>query len=78
MDKNEWSAYRLAVFSERVLTSVQIEDLLLLADPEEPGLHLSRFKQVLAGPNGPVTTIKRLYWIRRSETEWRIVSEDNG
>jgi hypothetical protein len=66
------------VFSERVLTSVQIEDLLLLADPEEPGLYLSRFKQVLVGPNGPVTMVKRLYWMRRSDSEWRIVSEDNG
>lgn len=78
MDKDEWSAYRLAVFSERAVTSVGIDDVLLLADPEEPGLYLSRFKQVLTGPNGPVTTMKRLYWMRRSDTEWRIVSEDNG
>lgn len=78
MDKNAWSAYRLGVFSERTLTSVQIDDVLLLADPEEPGLYLSRFKQVLAGPNGPVTTLKRLYWMRRPDNEWRIVSEDNG
>ena len=78
MDKDEWSAYRLAVFSERELTSVEVDEVLLLADPAEPGLYLSRFKQVLTGPNGPVTTLKRLYWMRRQDAEWRIVSEDNG
>jgi hypothetical protein len=78
LDKNSWSAFRLGVFSERKLTSVKIDNVLLLADPEEPNLYLSRFTQVLTDRNGSVTTTKRLYWKRRPDSGWRIVSEDNG
>jgi murein L,D-transpeptidase YafK len=78
MDKDTWSAYRLGVFSARSLSAVSISNLLLLADPEEPDLYLSRFTQVLTGTEGSVTTTKRLYWKRRPNAEWRIVSEDNG
>lgn len=78
MDKDMWSAYRLGVFSARSLTAVGISNLLLLADPEEPDLYLSRFTQVLTGDQGSVTTTKRLYWKRRPNTGWHIVSEDNG
>jgi hypothetical protein len=78
MDKDTWSAYRLGVFNARRLSGVEIHNLMLLGDPEEPDLFLSRFTQVLIGEGGPVTTTKRLYWKRRSSTQWRIVSEDNG
>jgi hypothetical protein len=78
MDKDTWSAYRLGVFNARRLSGVEIRNLMLLGDPEEPDLFLSRFTQVMIGEGGPVTTTKRLYWKRRSSTQWRIVSEDNG
>ena len=78
MDKNSWSAFRMGAFSERKLTSVEIDKVMLLADPEEADLFLSRFTQVQTGPGGSVTTLKRLYWKRRSGADWRIVSEDNG
>ena len=78
MEKSEWSAYRFGVFSARTLSGIEISDVLLLADPEEPDLYLSRFNQVLIGSDGPVTTTKRLYWKRRPNAQWRIVSEDNG
>jgi murein L,D-transpeptidase YafK len=78
MDKKEWSAYRLGVFSTRNLKSVEISDLLLLADPEEPDLYISRFTQVLTGAGESITTTKRLYWKRRRDAQWQIVSEDNG
>jgi hypothetical protein len=78
MDKNSWSVFRMGVFGERKLTSVEIDNVMLLADPEEADLYLSRFTQVQTGPGGPVTTLKRLYWKRRPGADWRIVSEDNG
>lgn len=78
MDKAEWSAFRLGAFTARPLSLVEISDVLLLADPEEPDLYMSRFTQVLTGANGPVTTTKRLYWKRRPDAQWRIISEDNG
>lgn len=75
MDKQEWSAYRLGVFGARQLAAVNLQDVMLLADPEEHELFVSRFKQTLMTEHGPVTTRKRLYW-RRNGSEWRIVSED--
>lgn len=78
LDKAEWSAFRLGAFAARPIDSVEIRDVLLVADPEEPGLYISRFTQVLTGAAGAVTTTKRLYWKRRADAQWRIISEDNG
>jgi hypothetical protein len=78
MDKDTWSAFRLGAFTARPLTSVEISKVLLLADPEEPDLYLSRFTQVLTDKGGSVITTKRLYWKRSPDAQWRIVSEDNG
>ena len=78
MDKDEWSSYRLGVFEARPLEGVRIDDVMLLADPEEPNLFLSRFTQVLLTDAGPVTTTKRLYWRREEGGDWAIVSEDSG
>ncbi len=78
MDKDEWSSYRLGVFETRRLGDVTISNVMLLADPEEPNLFLSRFTQVLMTDAGPVTTTKRLYWRRDEGNRWEIVSEDSG
>ena len=78
MDRADWAAWRLSVFESRRLDGVELRDVFLLADPEEPGLYLSRFTQVLATADGPVTTIRRLYWRRGEGNEWRIVAEDAG
>jgi len=77
MDKNAWSSYRLSVFEARALDGVNIDDLMLFADPEEADIYLSRFTQVLLTDDGPVTTTKRLYW-RRDGKQWEIVAEDTG
>jgi murein L,D-transpeptidase YafK len=78
MDKEEWSAYRLGVFEARPLKALNLDDVMLLADPEEQELYVSRFNQTLTTDQGPVTMRKRLYWKRSSDTQWRIVSEDAG
>ena len=78
MDKDEWSSYRLGVFDTRRLEGVTISNVMLLADPEEPNLYLSRFTQVLLMDAGPVTTTKRIYWRREDGNHWEIVSEDSG
>lgn len=78
MDKSEWSSYRLGVFGARRLAGVSIDDLMLLADPEEPALYLSRFTQVLLTEAGAVTTRKRLYWRRTDGSRFEIVAEDAG
>lgn len=78
MDKEAWASYRLAVFDARDLESVDLEDVLLIADPEEPGLYLSRFTQEFVTGSGTVTIMKRLYWQRREDSFWKIVAEDSG
>jgi murein L,D-transpeptidase YafK len=77
MDKSAWSSYRLRVFEARHLGGVNIDDVMLFADPEEENLYLSRFTQELLTDTGPVTTVKRLYW-RRAGKHWEIVAEDTG
>lgn len=78
MDKEAWASYRLGVFDARDLESVDLENVLLIADPEEPGLYLSRFTQEFDTGNGTVTITKRLYWQRRENSFWKIVAEDSG
>jgi murein L,D-transpeptidase YafK len=77
MDRDEWSAYRTGVFEARPLIGITIDNVMLLADPEEPNLFLSRFSQVLYTNDGPVRTTKRLYWRRSEDQRWQIVSEDS-
>lgn len=79
MSRDEWSSFRLGVFETRSLDSVALDDVMLIADPEEEDLYLSRFTQILRTDSGPVTTTKRLYWRRSSDAgQWRIVAEDAG
>jgi len=78
MDKAKWSAYRLQVFESRRIEQLEIRDLLLLADPGEPDIFLSRFTQLVATDHGAVTTTKRLYWKRDANNHWKIVSEGAG
>ena len=78
MDRGQWSSYRLNVFEARQLEGVKLDDVMLVADPEVADLYLSRFTQVLATSEGPVTTTKRLYWRRADDNQWQIVAEDSG
>ena len=78
MDKEAWASYRLGVLEARDLESVNIQNVLLVADPEEPGLYLSRFTQEFVTDVGTVRTTKRLYWLRRGDNFWQIVAEGAG
>jgi len=78
MERPDWSSWRMAVFDRRPLKSVALDDMILLADPAEPGLYLSRFKQRLAAGTGSFKTTKRLYWRRDVAGDWKIVAEDSG
>lgn len=78
MDRAEWSSYRFNVFEARQLDKVELDEVMLVADPVEPNLYLSRFRQVLTTVDGTVTTTRRLYWKRNEGSGWKIVSEDAG
>jgi murein L,D-transpeptidase YafK len=77
LSRDEWMAYRLQTTATRTLDELRIDELYILADPEEPGLYLSRFTQTLLEGDGRVTTTKRLYW-KRLDGRFQIVAEDNG
>jgi hypothetical protein len=78
MERPDWSSWRMAVFEKRPLASVTLDDMIILADPAEPGLYLSRFKQRLATDSGTFRTTKRLYWRPDAAGDWKIVAEDSG
>lgn len=77
MDKDEWSSYRTDEFESRPLNGMRIDNVMLLADPEEQDLYISRFSQVLYTDSGPLKTTKRLYWRRSANKRWEIVLEDS-
>ena len=74
----DWAALRLRTMAEQGRVSIDIEDVVLLADPEHNGLYLSRFRQLTSDARGTRETTKRLYWRRDDAGDWRIVAEDNG
>ena len=78
MERPDWSSWRMAVFESRPLLSVVLGDMMLVADPVEPGLFLSRFNQRLVTASETVKTRKRLYWRRSEVGDWKIVAEDSG
>ena len=78
LNRDEWSAYRLQAVAARQISDFTIDGVLLLADPEEENLFLSRFRQTIADNTGRIVTVKRLYWRRSENGELRIVAEDNG
>jgi murein L,D-transpeptidase YafK len=78
MDRDKWSTYRAGVLDARVVESVRLDNVLLIADPEEPGLFLSRFTQEFVTDGATVRTTKRLYWLRGDDKIWQIVAEGAG
>jgi murein L,D-transpeptidase YafK len=78
MDKDRWASYRIGAFEAKKVESVKLDDILLIADPEEPDLYLSRFTQEFVTENGPVRITKRLYWTRGNNNYWQIIAEGAG
>lgn len=78
MSRDDWMAYRVETTADRVLDDFLIEELVLLADPEEDDLYVSRFRQTLVQGDKRLTTMKRLYWRRLQSGTFEIVAEDNG
>jgi len=78
MNKDEWSAYRLQTIGTAKVRDFYLNDVFLLADPEEEGLYLSRFRQTIIDEANTIVTTKRLYWRRSANGGLRIVAEDNG
>ena len=79
MNKSEWSSFSMQTIARRAITDVRISDLLLLGDPAEAGLYLSRFRlEVTEGDARKVVSLRRMYWRRSESGAFRIVAEDSG
>ena len=78
MNRSEWEYFRVQSVEQTPVSDIIISDVLLLEDPEEPGLYLSRFRQAIIDGERRVETIKRLYWRRDAQGALRIIAEDNG
>jgi hypothetical protein len=78
MNREEWSAYRVQTVGARPIDDFTLDDVLLIADPEEDGLYLSRFRQRIKESGRTIATTKRLYWKKSPQGEFMIVAEDNG
>ena len=78
MNRDEWVRYRVETIAARSIDDILLSDLLLLADPEDDALYLSRFRQTIVEGDRTVVMMKRLYWRRAESGALRIVAEDNG
>ena len=78
MQRSEWEYFRVQSIEQAPVRDIVISDVLLLQDPEEQGLYLSRFRQTVVADERKIETIKRLYWRRDDNGVLRIVAEDNG
>jgi murein L,D-transpeptidase YafK len=78
MNRDEWVTYRTQSITRVPAQRVELDDVLLLVDPEDSALYLARFRQEIVYENRAITTVKRLYWRRSADGVLRIVAEDNG
>jgi murein L,D-transpeptidase YafK len=78
MDADDWAALKHRRFSSDVDATIELDDIFLLADPEEDNLYLSRFRQTTTEGESTRHVVKRLYWRRTADGSFRIVAEDNG
>jgi len=78
MRLSEWASFRVQTLEARGEVDVAVDELLLLAEPEEEDLYLSRFRQTITHKDTKSVTTKRLYWKRNSAGQLKIFAEDNG
>jgi len=64
---------------KRPISDVTVSNLLLLGDPAEEGLYLSRFRLEISEDEArTVISMRRIYWRRSESGAFRIVAEDSG
>ena len=78
MSKEEWSSLNLQTTDAGPPRAVEIQDLLLLAYPEEDGLYFSRFRQVHTEGGREIEIMKRIYWRRDERGALQIIAENEG
>lgn len=78
MNKAEWTALLTETYSSRSIDEVRVSDVLLLGDPAEDGIYLSRFRLSMEEGSNIVELTKRLYWRRTGPGALTVIAEDSG
>ena len=78
MNKKEWVAFQTQTLPSRPIESISVTDLLVLGDPVEDGVYLSRFRMQSREAGNVVTVTKRLYWRRADDGTFKLIAEDSG
>lgn len=78
MQQPEWLSFSMQTLGARLIHAASASNLLLLGDPAEAGLYLSRFRLSVEEGSTMTTSSKRLYWRRDSSGALKIIVEDSG
>lgn len=78
MNKDEWIAFSAERFRSRPIDRAVVSELLLLGDPVEEQLYLSRFRLAITEASNTVELTKRLYWRRTTGGALKVIAEDSG
>lgn len=78
MNKAEWTALLTETYSSRSIEEIRVSDVLLLGDPVEDGIYLSRFRFIMEEGPDSVELTKRLYWRRTRPGALTVIAEDSG
>jgi len=78
MNKDEWIAFSAEALVSQPKQRVTVSELLLLGDPVEEGLYLSRFRLAVTEQSNTVERSKRLYWRRTESGALKVIAEDSG
>lgn len=78
MNKAEWTTFHAETYASRAIQKVAVSDLLLLGDPTEEGIYLSRFRLGVSEGANTVEVTKRLYWRRADDGALKLIAEDSG
>ena len=74
----EWTALLTETYSSRSIEEVKVSDVLLLGDPVEDKIYLSRFRLSMKEGSNTLEPIKRLYWRRAEPGALTVIAEDSG
>ena len=78
MQRSEWLAFSMQTLGQRLISAASASQLLLLGDPDEAELYLSRFRLSIDDGLTKTSSTKRLYWRRDKSGTFKVVAEDNG
>ena len=78
MNKEEWTVLLSETYGSQSIQKVTVSDVLLLGDPAEDGIYLSRFRLSMEGESNTVEITKRLYWRHDGKGALAVIAEDSG